>query len=93
MRTIDFTGRFKRDFKRAMKGQHGRTLEANLRAVITLLVAGTPLPANLRDHASTGNLKDHRDCHLRPDLVLIYRFLEDDVVQLVRIGSHSELDL
>lgn len=35
----------------------------------------------------------HRDCHLRPDLVLIYRKVDADILQLVRLGSHSELGL
>ena len=46
-----------------------------------------------RDHALTGDCKDHRDCHIKPDLVLIYRKPDTEVVQLVRLGSHSELGL
>ena len=46
-----------------------------------------------RDHALTGDSKDHRDCHIKPDLILIYRKLDDAVLQLVRLGSHSELGL
>jgi mRNA interferase YafQ len=46
-----------------------------------------------RDHALSGEWKDHRDCHIKPDLVLIYRKPDDRVLQLVRIGSHSELGL
>ncbi|MCW5584238.1 MAG: type II toxin-antitoxin system mRNA interferase toxin, RelE/StbE family, partial [Gammaproteobacteria bacterium] len=36
---------------------------------------------------------DHRDCHIKPDLVLIYRKPDDDTLELVRLGSHSELGL
>ena len=43
--------------------------------------------------ALAGEWHDHRDCHIRPDLILIYRKSGDDVLQLVRIGSHSELGL
>jgi mRNA interferase YafQ len=46
-----------------------------------------------RDHALTGEWKDHRDCHVKPDLVLIYRKPNDATLQLVRLGSHSELGL
>lgn len=46
-----------------------------------------------RDHALTGEWKDHRDCHVKPDLVLIYRKPDDATLQLVRLGSHSELGL
>ena len=45
------------------------------------------------DHQLTGNWKDHRDCHIKPDLVLIYRKPDAEALQLVRIGSHSELSL
>ncbi|MDE2789269.1 MAG: type II toxin-antitoxin system YafQ family toxin [Paracoccaceae bacterium] len=46
-----------------------------------------------RDHVLTGSWKDHRDCHVRPDLVLIYRKPDTDHLDLVRLGSHSELSL
>jgi mRNA interferase YafQ len=52
-----------------------------------------PLEQRHRDHALTGDWKDHRDCHVKPDLILIYRKPDDGSVQLVRIGSHSELGL
>ncbi len=40
-----------------------------------------------------GEWSDHRDCHIRPDLVLIYRKPDNDSLELVRLGSHSELGL
>ncbi|WP_243405510.1 type II toxin-antitoxin system YafQ family toxin [Solimicrobium silvestre] len=46
-----------------------------------------------RDHPLTGEWKDHRDCHIKPDLVLIYQKTDDSIMRLVRIGSHSELSL
>ena len=61
--------------------------------IVTALANDEPLPERLRDHALGGNWKDHRDCHIRPDLVLIYRKPDADTLQLVRIGSHSELGL
>jgi mRNA interferase YafQ len=51
------------------------------------------LAPRYRDHPLSGEWKDYRDCHIKPDLVLIYRKLDDDVLQLVRMGSHSELGL
>jgi len=93
MRKIEFTTRFNRDFKREFKGQHGKTLDNNLRAAVALIASGIALPPNMRDHPLSGSWEDHRDCHLRPDLVLIYRFIGQDVVQFVRLGSHSELGL
>jgi len=52
-----------------------------------------PLEVRHRDHALTGDWKDHRDCHIRPDLILIYRKPDEETLQLVRLGSHAELGL
>lgn len=93
MRTIERNGQFKRDYKREMKGQHRTTLVADLTVVLDALVADRPLEPRHHDHALTGNWRDHRDCHVRPDLVLIYRLPDDQTLQLVRLGSHAELGL
>ena len=93
MRTIEPTTRFRRDFKREKKGQHGKRLDAMLAEVIDMLAADAPLPPRFRDHPLSGAWDDCRDCHVRPDLILIYRRVGGDVLQLVRLGSHSELGL
>ena len=93
MRRIEQTGQFKRDFKREAKGANRRTLDSDFLAVLGELMSDQPLAERHRDHPLTGEWKDHRDCHVRPDLVLIYRKPEDTVLQLVRLGSHSELGL
>jgi mRNA interferase YafQ len=93
MRTIRRTARFKRDYKREAKGRYRATLDRDLRAVVSLLAADAPLPKKYRDHVLTGEWKDHRDCHIRPDLVLIYRKPDAETLELVRLGSHSELSL
>ncbi len=93
MRTIEWTGQFKRDYKRESKGQHRTTLDADLLPVVGLLAKDEVLEPRHRDHALTGEWKDHRDCHIKPDLVLIYRLPDDACLQLVRLGSHSELGL
>jgi mRNA interferase YafQ len=89
MRTIERTGQFKRDYKRAVKGPHRAALERDFIEVVTALANDQPLAEKHRDHALSGDWKDHRDCHIRPDLVLIYRKPDDEVLQLVRLGSHS----
>ncbi|MCL2661308.1 MAG: type II toxin-antitoxin system YafQ family toxin [Acidobacteriaceae bacterium] len=61
--------------------------------VISLLAQDIPLHARYLDHALIGEWKDHRDCHIRPDLVLIYRKPDDATLQLVRLGSHAQLGL
>jgi mRNA interferase YafQ len=93
MRTIERTGQFKRDYKRETKGPHRETLESDFIAVVTALANDQPLAEKHRDHALTGDWKDYRDCHIKPDLVLIYRKPDDALLQLVRLGSHSELGL
>ena len=93
MRRIERTGQFKRDYKREAKGQYRATLHLELAPVITALARDEPLEPRRRDHALTGDWKDHRDCHVKPDLVLIYRKPDDEVLQLVRLGSHSELGI
>jgi mRNA interferase YafQ len=56
------------------------------------LVKDEPLPRRYFDHP-LGEWSDHRDCHIRPDPILIYRKPDDASLELVRLGSHSELGL
>lgn len=93
MRTIERKNQLKRDYKREMKGQHRATLAVDFAQVVKLLVTDQPLSAHNCDHALTGNWKDFRDCHIKPDLVLIYQKPDDERLVLVRLGSHSELGL
>ncbi len=93
MRTINRTARFKKDYKRELKHHHGLAVEAELPQILIKLAADYPLDARFRDHPLTGAWKDHRDCHVRPDLVLIYRKPDDEHLDLVRLGSHNELGL
>lgn len=93
MRTIERTAQFKRDYKREAKGRHRDVLDSLLKEVLMHLVHRKRLLIKYRDHALSGPWEDHRNCHLRPDLVLIYRLADDDTLQLVRLGSHSELGL
>ncbi len=93
MREIDWTGLFKRDYKREGKGQHRLTLDDELFAVVENLANDVVLEAKFRDHALTGDWKDSRDCHVKPDLVLIYQKPDASTLRLVRLGSHSELGI
>jgi mRNA interferase YafQ len=93
MRTIRYTNRFKRDYKREKAGRHGKTLDADLAQTVDLLKADTQLPRRHFDHPLSGEWSDHRDCHIKPDLVLIYRKPDARHLDLVRLGSHSELGL
>jgi mRNA interferase YafQ len=100
MRKIEPTTAFKRDFKREEKGPHRGVLDTDLKQLIAALANDEPLATKHRDHPLTGNWKDYRDCHVRPDLVLIYRLMDGDGTEdsparlvLARLGSHSALDL
>jgi mRNA interferase YafQ len=91
MRKIERPGSFKRDYKRETKGQHKAILDRALVPVIQLLVDDQVLAPRYRDHDLTGDWAGFRECHIRPDLLLIYRKLGDDILILARLGSHSEL--
>jgi mRNA interferase YafQ len=93
MRTIEWTGQFKRDYRREKKGRHRRTLDNALVPTIELIANDLPLEANRHDHPLIGDWKDHRDCHIRPDLILIYQKPDGGTLRLVRLGSYSELGL
>ena len=91
MRTIEETNQFKRDFRRVLKGQYRKTAEVDFFQILELLVNDEPMPLKYRDHALTGDYRDCRDCHIAPDLVLIYQKPDLETLILIRFGSHSEL--
>lgn len=91
MRTIERSTAFKRDYKREAKGRHRVTLAAELLAVLTMLANDKPLDPRYRDHDLSGDWAGYRDCHIKPDLVLIYRKPDAGTLRLARLGSHSEL--
>ena len=88
MREIAETASFKRDIKRLART--GRHEVSNLLAVVRELAEDSPLDPQLRDHPLAGNWKDHRECHIRQDWLLVYRF-ESGKLVLVRTGTHSDL--
>ena len=89
MRNIRYTVQFKKDYKLAVKrGYNPKELEK----VIDFLKTGEPLPQIYKDHPLSGEWKHYRDCHIRPDWILIYRILEDSLIlELSRTGTHSDL--
>jgi mRNA interferase YafQ len=93
VRAISQTTLFKRDLKREAKGRHRATLDAALVPVLLSLADDKPLQPSHHDHSLVGEWKDHRDCHIKPDLVLIYQKPNPDLLVLTRLGSHSELGL
>jgi mRNA interferase YafQ len=93
MRTIERTTQFRRDYKRETRGRHRAALEAGLASVLVPLINDEPLPERFRDHPLSGEWVGFRDCHVKPDLVLIYEKPDAETLRLVRLGSHSELGL
>lgn len=91
MRTIERSTAFKRDYKRESKGHFRSTLDGDLRPVLTALSNDEPLHSKYRDHELTGELSGYRECHVKPDLLLIYGKPDAEILRLARLGSHSEL--
>jgi mRNA interferase YafQ len=92
MRTIERSSAFKRDYKRAKATpRHSKDLDSIVLNVVALLLSDQVLPKNSRDHALSGDWAGYRECHIKPDLLLIYRKPDVDTLRLARLGSHSEL--
>lgn len=87
--TVKTTKQFKKDYKLAIK--RGLNIEL-LEEIVGFISMGEKVPERHKDHALSGNWEGHRECHILPDWLLIYR-LEDDVLilTLARTGTHSDL--
>jgi len=80
---------FQKDIK---KFKHNQSVINELNEVLNILVQGEDLPAKYQDHKLSGKWKGYRECHLKPDALLIYHVdSEDEMLTLARCGSHSEL--
>jgi mRNA interferase YafQ len=91
MRAIERTKAFKRDYRRVLADPRHRDIEELLPLVLAMLASDIPLPPKFVDHPLRGEWKMFRDCHIKPDLLLIYRKMGRDVLQIIRLGSHSEI--
>jgi mRNA interferase YafQ len=91
MRAIKKSAAFKRDIKRESNGPNLAVLNAALPVLLKALANDVPVPTQFRDHDLTGNWAGCRECHVKPDLLLIYKKPDDEILRLVRLGSHSEL--
>lgn len=87
MLNVVFKSRFKKDLKKLKSSNRN---EEELLIVIEVLASQEPLEARFLDHSLIGDYAGCRECHLRPDWLLIYQTTEKDLL-LVRTGSHSEL--
>ena len=92
MRTIERSSTFKRDYKRAKAmPRHRKDIDSLVSTVVALLLSDRVLPENHRDHSLAGDWAGYRECHVKPDLLLIYRKPDAGALRLARLGSHSEL--
>jgi mRNA interferase YafQ len=87
--SIRYVTKFKKDFK---KYQHQNLILQELNDIFKLLMAEKKLPEKYRDHPLSGGYSGMRECHVRPDVLLIYWIDEENKKLIVeRLGSHSEL--
>lgn len=87
MLKIEFTNAINKDLK---KYKHQKEVLLELQEIIQLLIAKRKLSTKYRDHNLTGHWIHHREYHVRSDVLLIYK-VEDDILFLTRLGSHSEI--
>lgn len=89
MLKVRYSSRFKKDFKVIVKRGYDISL---FEEVLTILREEKPLPEKYNDHSLKGDYSGHRECHITPDWLLIYK-KEDDMItlSLTRTGSHSDL--
>ena len=89
MRKIRYHRLFKKDYKRIKKRGYNLKL---LEDVLSLLVKGEALPQEYRDHPLIGNYAWVRECHIKPDWLLIYKMDDNELTVIaMRTGSHSDL--
>ena len=91
MRTIIFSSQFKKDLKLARK----RNLpEEELNSVVFNLANDVPLELRFHDHELSNQFRKFRECHIRPDWLLLYRKTDSDelqILELARTGTHSDI--
>ena len=92
MRTIELSTAFRKDYRRAKSNpKHAADVHDRLESAASLLAEDKPLPKSLKDHELIGEWKGYRECHLKPDLLLIYKKSGADSLRLARLGSHAEI--
>lgn len=87
------TAKFEKSYKRLIRsGAFKKLAKTSLTTAIGIIARGATLPQKYKDHALIGNFFGYRECHIRGDLLLLYqRDTEERTLDLVDIGSHSQL--
>ncbi len=91
MRKTEQSTAFKKDVRREGKGLNLSALNAVLPIVLRDLANDVQLDAKYRDHKLTGDWEGSRECHIKPDLLLVYEKPDDKTLRLARLGSHAEI--
>ena len=92
MRRLEESNNFKRDKKKILKsGRYGRAIEKRFKPAVIALMNDIPLDRSYYDHPLHGDMEGSRECHILFDLVLVYWKVDDDLLILDRLGSHSEV--
>ena len=86
---VILTNAFRKDYKLILRRGYNT---AFLEEVVEILASGEPLPDKYRDHELTGNFAGCRECHIKPDWLLVYQIREEELfLYLTRTGTHSDL--
>ena len=86
---LKYSSRFKKDLK---SYKHDRSVLDDLEEVLDILSQGNELPVKNRNHRLSGEFNDCFECHVRPDIILVYKHSENTLyLLLLRIGSHSRI--
>lgn len=92
MREFDYSNQFKKDVKKAKKQTPPKRDMEELKNVMSILAEDKPLPAEKHDHPLGGSWNSYRECHIQPDLLLIYKKNDkNNTIRFERLGTHSEL--
>lgn len=88
MKTLFLSGQYKKDYKRYKNNP--KKIEA-LKEVLKMLISEQPIPSTYKPHMLRGNYRGCMECHIEGDFLLIWIDEARNIIELVRLGSHSEL--
>lgn len=90
MLEIVYSRDFLKDYKRELRGRYSQEVAAFVQNVVDYLEQELPLPREYKDHDALAEWKHHRECHLKPNLLLVYRVVGNEL-WLARLGSHTRI--
>jgi len=88
MKKLQPTTQYKKDYKRI---KNNPVKVKALKEVLEMLINEQPIPEDYYPHMLKGEYKGCMECHIQGDFLLIWFDDEEDIIELVRLGSHSEL--